>query len=465
LPLYSGTAVALGLGEIVQQSSLGEPFRVTIPVIVNAEDLSGDELAPECFRLVASESQRGTELPQIVYGRATLARNAQGVFVIVTSNVVASDPAMSFTVQAGCKLRIRHEYTVLLDPPIIREPVAADSADASAAVITAPQRSKAMAQGGSQAPARGTSGTRSSRAPKPPAETRSAPASRPAAKAPVASAVAKATEDSKPRLTVSRSSDDRNAQGSSDISRAKSDEEIRRDVEAETIVLQRRIAELSATLERMETELRAAKAARESAESAAARPPAPAPAWQPSPWLLALVLLLVVLVLALMLVRSRRMPAFARLDAPTVSGGETLSPSLASNADAGKSDQVMGAGAAAATVDTRAMRSQPPEHDSEEEASFDDDLLRYAEQRSTYSVLEREHPKLVTSVIRDWGKPKVIAYLREVLVSPRRATVAFSRDAVSDLMLLQRIAMDHAGYGPDDNPWRIQVDDLRPGEA
>jgi hypothetical protein len=125
----------------------------------------------------------------------------------------------------------------------------------------------------------------------------------------------------------------------------------------------------------------------------------------------------------------------------------------------------MGAGPAGATVDTRAMRSRPQEHDPEEEASFDDDLLRYAEQRSAYSVLEREHPKVVTSVIRHWGEPKVIAYLREVLVSPRRATVAFSREAVSDLMLLQRIAMDQAGYGPDDNPWRIQVDDLRPGEA
>jgi hypothetical protein len=68
-------------------------------------------------------------------------------------------------------------------------------------------------------------------------------------------------------------------------------------------------------------------------------------------------------------------------------------------------------------------------------------------------------------VTRDWGKPKVIAYLREILVSPRRASVAFSREAVSDLMLLQRIAMDHAGYGPDDDPWRIQVDALRTGQA
>ena len=466
LPLCSGAAVALGLGEIVQQSSLGEPFRVTIPVIVNAEDLAGDELAPECFRLVASESQRGTELPQIVYGRATLARNAQGVFVIVTSNAVASDPAMSFTVQAGCKLRIRHEYTVLLDPPIIREPVADDSAAALiAAGTSASARSRTTSQGGTGAAARSPSRTRPSATPKALTQAGSAPPSRPTAKASATASIAKGPDDSKPRLTVSRSSDDRSPQGASDISRTKSDEEIRREVEAETVVLQRRIAELSATLDRMQTELREATAARENAERAVAKPPAAASAWQPGPWLLALVLLVVVLVLALMLVRSRRMPAFARLDAPTVSGGETLSPPLASIAGAAKSDQVMGAGAAAATVDTRAMRSHPQEHDSEEEASFDDDLLRYAEQRSAYSVLEREHPKLVTSVIRDWGKPKVIAYLREVLVSPRRATVAFSREAVSDLMLLQRIAMDHAGYGPDENPWRIQVDDLRPGEA
>jgi len=464
LPAFPGTTMALGLGEIVQQSSLGEPFRVTIPVIVNAEDLTGDELAPECFRLVASESQRSTELPQIVFGRATLARNAQGVFVIVTSNTVASDPAIAFTVQAGCKLRIRHEYTVLLDPPIIREPVADDSTAASIAEgTTATPRSGATAQRGIQAPARGAGRARSPGTGTPAVQSRSAPASRPAAKAPSPAPVAKGPEDSKPRLTVSRSSDDRSGRSASDIARGKSDEEIRREVEAEAIVLQRRIAELSATLERMEAELRAATAARANAERAAAQPPVPPPTgWQPGPWLVALILLIVVLVLALMLVRQRRMPAFAALDAPTVSGGETLAPSPAPNAGARKRGPV---GGPAATVDTHAAQSAPQEHDSEKEASFDDDLLRYAQQRLAYSVLEREHPKVVTSVIREWGKPKVIAYLREILVSPRRASVSFSRDAVSDLMLLQRIAMDHAGYGPDDNPWRIQVDDLRTGEA
>jgi len=113
LPALAGSAAhALGLGEIVQQSSLGEPFRVTIPVLVNADDLAGDELAPECFRLVSGDSERSTDLPQILFGRATLERSARGVQVVVSSNTIVNDPAMSFTVQAGCKLRIRHQYTV-----------------------------------------------------------------------------------------------------------------------------------------------------------------------------------------------------------------------------------------------------------------------------------------------------------------------------------------------------------------
>jgi hypothetical protein len=102
---------------------------------------------------------------------------------------------------------------------------------------------------------------------------------------------------------------------------------------------------------------------------------------------------------------------------------------------------------------------------TDEEASFENELLNYAAQRSGYSALEREQPKIVASVIRDWGKPKVIAYLRDLLVSPRKPSAAFSKDAVSDLMLLQSIAMEHAGYGPDDNPWQVHLTERRMGEA
>src|ERR1051325_10988218 len=128
--LATGPAHALGLGEIVEQSALGEPLRFVVPVLLNADDLAGNEVAPECFKLVSGDSARSGELPQIAFGRAMLERNAAGVRVVVTSNTVARDPALSFTVQAGCRLKIRHEYTVLLDPPVIREPAAEGGAEA-----------------------------------------------------------------------------------------------------------------------------------------------------------------------------------------------------------------------------------------------------------------------------------------------------------------------------------------------
>ncbi len=472
-----GPATALGLGEIVQQSSLGEPFRITIPVLVNADDLADDELAPECFRLVASESERSADLPQMVFGRATLARNAQGVFVIVSSNTVANDPAMSVTIQAGCKLRIRHEYTVLLDPPIIREPVAEATPQAETArsardspVIVAD--AMPAAHPGVSSMASVPSG-RPSASDSPPAAAKRAQRaakSTPKPKPADGTVVPRAKEDSKLRLRVSRSSQDQGIpRSASDIARGKSDEEIRQEVEAETIVLQRRIAELSATLERMQADLREATAARDSAERAA-KAPAP-PAWQPSPWLVSILLLGLALALAVMVVRSRRTPlasSVAPLGLDSVAPPEPTCPA----ADDGDEElreaapPMLAAAAPTPRNEEDESKQAPfpgPQPVPDEEATFDDDLFRYAEQRSAYSVLEREHPKIVASVIRDWGRPKVIAYLREILVSPRKPSGGFSREAVSDLMLLQAIAMERAGYRSEDNPWRIELDSRRRG--
>jgi len=477
-------ATALGLGEIVQQSSLGEPFRVTIPVLVNPDDLAGDDLAPECFRLVASESGRSADLPQVLFGRATLARNAQGVFVIVTSNSVANDPALSFTVQAGCRLRIRHEYTVLLDPPIISEPVAEAAArpetarptSATPAIVAG---TRAVEPGmATVTPAPSGTRARSSASRGPPVAAKHAPKTAknsipPKAKPTTNAAAAGATDDNKPRLRVSRSSQEQTARGASDIAGGKSDEEIRQDLEAETVVLQRRIAELSATLERMQADVREATAAREAAERPAKAPaPPPPPAWEPSPWLVSLLLLLMVLVLMLMIVRSRRAPLATAVAAPVLAHAATPAamPLGGDDGEEEPRDAVPQALTAVMPTPLReedeplAMRASAPESEPDEDA-FEDDLFRYAEQRSTYSVLEREHPKVVASVVRDWGKPKVIAYLREILVSPRKPSGGFSREAVSDLMFLQAIAMERAGYRPEDNPWHIELGNRRRGEA
>ena len=101
----------------------------------------------------------------------------------------------------------------------------------------------------------------------------------------------------------------------------------------------------------------------------------------------------------------------------------------------------------------------PPRSDQDE--TFDDDLLHYAEQASAYTVLEREHPKVVAAVVRDWSNPKVIAYLRELLVNPRKGTRPFSKEAVSDIIFLQGLAMVRAGYRSDDSPWQIELQHRR----
>jgi hypothetical protein len=111
-------------------------------------------------------------------------------------------------------------------------------------------------------------------------------------------------------------------------------------------------------------------------------------------------------------------------------------------------------------------RAMPPHSDAgpgrtDNDDAFDEDLLHYAEQSSAYSVLEREHPKVIASVVRDWGKPSVIAYLRDILVSPRNTKRPFSQEAVSDLIFLQGLAMERAGFRADDSPWQVELDHRR----
>jgi hypothetical protein len=450
---------ALGLGEIVEQSSLGEPLRFAIPVLVNADDLAGDELAPECFKLVAGESVRSGELPQIAFGRAVLERNAAGVRVVVTSNTIANDPALSFTVQAGCRLKIRHEYTVLLDPPIIREPTAdagvetiAPSRRPTASVPSTIARSEAARTSSGRPGVRARPLTRADGAP---GAKRTTSATVSAKRDPPAKMAEPAAKDDRPRLSVSRSAQDQlDSRGGTDIAQGKSDEEIRHEVEAETLVLQRRIAELSVTLERMQAELREATAARDAAERTARAPPPPPPG--PNPWLVSLALGVVVLALAAVLMRRRSaarfaVPAFARMDGAMPS--EDVQTALGGGTSGGF-DIPRGAAVAAHAP----TRNQEADVHPDDEDSFEEDLLRYAEQRSAYSVLEREQPKVVASVIRNWGNPKVIAYLRDILVAPRQGSRPFSQEAVSDLIFLQGLAMEHAGYGSDDSPWQVELD-------
>src|SRR5215472_6471388 len=136
---------AIGLAEVVQQSALGEPLRVVIPVIANSDDASDDNLSGECTKLVAPPGDRSeSDVPQLTSGRVSLERSAKGTQLVVTSSRPINEPVLSLTVQVGCTDSIRRQYTLLLDPPAIDTPMADAAGVPREAIASEVRRAEAL---------------------------------------------------------------------------------------------------------------------------------------------------------------------------------------------------------------------------------------------------------------------------------------------------------------------------------
>ena len=109
--IASSSAHAMLLGDAVPQSELGAPLRVVIPV----RPAHGEALDSACFRLVPNATGAGAPL---VTAKVTLERAAATPRLVVTTPNSISEPAVQFTIQAGCDGTTRRNYVLLLDPPI-----------------------------------------------------------------------------------------------------------------------------------------------------------------------------------------------------------------------------------------------------------------------------------------------------------------------------------------------------------
>ncbi len=107
--LHSGLASAVALGNIAQQSSLGQPLRVTIPVALS----TGETLSTQCLKLVR-DPEPGA--PQLLTGRVSLERTAAATRVVVTTPRAIDEPAMRLSLEAGCSGIVRRDYVLLFDP-------------------------------------------------------------------------------------------------------------------------------------------------------------------------------------------------------------------------------------------------------------------------------------------------------------------------------------------------------------
>ena len=125
LGLCGTQAAALSLGRITVQSALGEPLRAEIEVPeINAEEsasLKANIALPDAFRSAGLEYN-----PAMPNLQVTLQRRPDGrAFIRLSSDKAINDPFVDMIIEVNWATgRIVRDYTMLFDPPILRQTTA-----------------------------------------------------------------------------------------------------------------------------------------------------------------------------------------------------------------------------------------------------------------------------------------------------------------------------------------------------
>ena len=120
--LIGSSALALSLGRITVQSALGEPLRAEIDVAdINAEEtasLKATIASPEAFRAAGLDYN-----PAMAGLLATLQRRADGrAYIRLSSERAINEPFVDMILEANwASGRIVRDYTMLFDPPSMRQ--------------------------------------------------------------------------------------------------------------------------------------------------------------------------------------------------------------------------------------------------------------------------------------------------------------------------------------------------------
>jgi pilus assembly protein FimV len=122
LGLGSGDASAFALGQLKVQSALGEPLRAEVEVT----EMAAAEAESLRIGVASAEAFKNAGVPYnaaLSDIKATLQRRAGGQYVVrLTGSRPLNDPFIDLLLEAnGASGRIVRDYTVLLDPPRIRQ--------------------------------------------------------------------------------------------------------------------------------------------------------------------------------------------------------------------------------------------------------------------------------------------------------------------------------------------------------
>lgn len=141
--LWGSNAAALSLGRITVLSALGEPLRAEIEVPeINAQEaasLKTGVASPEAFRAAGLEYN-----PAMTGLQATLQRRPDGrAYIRLSSNRAINDPFVDMILEANWGSgRIVRDYTMLFDPPSLRQAPSATPVPAQISPQSTPSRTE-----------------------------------------------------------------------------------------------------------------------------------------------------------------------------------------------------------------------------------------------------------------------------------------------------------------------------------
>jgi Tfp pilus assembly protein FimV len=129
--LVSTYAGAVGFGEVVLQSRVGEPLRAEVPLFVNP----GEQIESACFSL---NPIRNSDLPVVTAARTRLTRNGQNYRLIITGSKPIAEPIFVVSLRAGCGVDLQRDFVLMPQAPLML----ADAFDdmPAAPVAVAPSR-------------------------------------------------------------------------------------------------------------------------------------------------------------------------------------------------------------------------------------------------------------------------------------------------------------------------------------
>lgn len=123
----TGSALALGLGEIEGRAVIGRPMQLALPLLGSADELRQDT----CASLLPGGDMEGRENIRIKVERDR---------IHLTTERALTQPIIQFRIRLGCSASLERSFTVLADPPQSTDalPVAATAQQVGAQVVTPP---------------------------------------------------------------------------------------------------------------------------------------------------------------------------------------------------------------------------------------------------------------------------------------------------------------------------------------